>query len=505
MATQRVARNATFAVSQVIVVSIVLFLLYAFVVKRLGLDSMGVWSVVTAIASVCRLGELGVTGTAVKFVARYSRNSVGEARNVVQTAALTGSAMVGVFALSGSVVFPYILAFFVPDEGLSGALEILPWALLAAWLLVSANILLAVLDGSQRMDIRASINMFGAILLLACAVPLVEAYELSGLVYAQVIQASCLLIISWIFVRRTIPGLPVVPRRWNRDTFRAMFGYGISFQTITAMQMLYEPTTKLLISYYGSLSINGFYEMASRMVLQFRGLFAAGSQVTVPVVASIQEHEAEKSKAIYQTSYSVVFFLAAPLFCLFIAVIPYISDLWLGQVEPVFVYSSVLLAIAWWINALTGPAYFHYLGTGMLRWNVLGHLLIGILNLGFAVMLGEFYGGTGPILAWAASLSIGSMIIPLAYLSESRLGFATMIPEPSRKLLFLSIVLTVLSFLVYDLLLRHTSVTVSLAVTAASYGLILLPIVRKHPVSRQLSAIVRGRDPGKSGRSDEGK
>jgi O-antigen/teichoic acid export membrane protein len=54
---------------------------------------------------------------------------------------------------------------------------------------------------------------------------------------------------------------------------------------VSISQLLYEPTTKILLSKYGGLGILGNYEMASRLVNQVRALIVNANQVVIPIIA----------------------------------------------------------------------------------------------------------------------------------------------------------------------------------------------------------------------------
>ena len=66
-----VSRNAVMAVVQAVTTGGVLFLFYRYLLKAIGPEQVGVWAVVLATASTSRISEMGFTGSAVKFTAKY--------------------------------------------------------------------------------------------------------------------------------------------------------------------------------------------------------------------------------------------------------------------------------------------------------------------------------------------------------------------------------------------------------------------------------------------------
>ena len=69
--SRRLISNAAVSVVQTVISGVVLFLLYRYLLDHLGTEQLGLWSVILASTSVARLSDLGLTGSVVKFVARY--------------------------------------------------------------------------------------------------------------------------------------------------------------------------------------------------------------------------------------------------------------------------------------------------------------------------------------------------------------------------------------------------------------------------------------------------
>ena len=86
----RIARNAAASVGQVIVSALILFVLYRAILEMLGAERLGIWSVVLAAASASRIGELGLSASVTRFVAKYRAQGDDKAAGyAVQTAAVS--------------------------------------------------------------------------------------------------------------------------------------------------------------------------------------------------------------------------------------------------------------------------------------------------------------------------------------------------------------------------------------------------------------------------------
>jgi O-antigen/teichoic acid export membrane protein len=231
----------------------------------------------------------------------------------------------------------------------------------------------------------------------------------------------------------------------------------MKFQVISIAAMLSDPVTKAILSKFGGLSMVGFYEMASRIVQQFRAIIVSANQVVVPAIADMTESAPEKIRAFYLRSYELLFYLALPLFSLIIICAPIISEIWIGYYERVFVFSAILLSIGWFLNTLAIPAYFANSGMGELRWNVISHSLIAIINAGMGLLLGYLYDGFGVIVAWIIALPLGNSLVYIFFHIKHKIPFSELVPKASRILMLVCVIGTV-SALIINIKFNHDSI-----------------------------------------------
>lgn len=418
------------AIAQVVWLGMILIVLYRFLLGTIGVEQLGIWSLVLATTAVTRISDLGISDSVVKFVAKYvARGEQDTAGRVVQTAVVSVGAMVGVILLVAYPFTSWLLSYFIPEASLQLGISILPYAFLSLWLTAITSVFLAGLDGRQRIDLRSWLLMAGTTLHLVLSLVLVPTHGLTGLACGQVIQAGAVLVGSWLLLRKLLTTLPVIPHKWSRVLFKEIVSYGVQVQIISMCRMAYDPITKGLLSRFGGLATVGYYEMASRMVLQFRAVVVAANQVLVPAIAELQETAPETIQLVYRDSYRLVSYSALPLYSAVAAFTPVISVLWIGQYNSEFVLFAILLALGWLLNTFSAPAYFVNLGTGELRWNMWGQVLTGALNVLFGVALGKLFGGIGVVSAWAVSLAVGGGVIILAFHRKHKLPLRTLIPK----------------------------------------------------------------------------
>jgi O-antigen/teichoic acid export membrane protein len=488
MKQRQILINALMSLAQVVVTGITLFVLYRFLLRAIGVEKLGVWSVVLATATIANIANLGISASVVKFVAKYlARSEEEKVLALIQTSTISVGIFIGCGLLAVYPLVGWVLRRVIPPAHLQDALSILPYALLSLWITIIASIFQAGLDGYQRIDHRSIVLTGGALVFLILCFIMVPVHGLMGLAYAQVINAAILLFGSWFMLRRHITRLPFFPRRWDRKLFREIVGYSINFQIVSILTMLYDPITKALITKFGGLSMAGYYDMASRMLMQVRSLIVSANQVLVPVVADLQETNPAHIRTVYRDSCRLLVYIAFPLYFIIIALSPIISELWIGRYESVFVLFSAMLSIGWLVNSLIAPAYFAYLGTGDLSWNVISHIAIGLLNAGLGFLLGTMYGGIAVVSAWVFSLIIGSCIIFISYHYKNKLPLTDPFPKENIAVFGASILGVFISIALYSFMHGIFAPLILLCTILVLYSAtVALPIWR-HPMRTRLS------------------
>jgi O-antigen/teichoic acid export membrane protein len=488
MEKRQLLLNAATSCGQVLVMGASLFFLYRYLLRTIGVEQLGIWSVVLATSSAASVAKKGVSGSAVKYVARYlARGEKETVARVIQTTAVS----IGVFAaIALLVTYPlakWILALIVPAEKLGMAHAILPYALLSLWLMMLGSCYYAALDGFQRTDLRSWVLMGGSFFLLALAYVVVPLYGLMGLAYAQVAQSLFILLFSWALLKSRLRALPFFPRKWDKPLFKEMVGYGLNLQLINIFQTLSDPLTKALLTKFGGLSMTGFYEMASRMVVQLRTLIVAANQAMVPTIADLQEKGSELIQGVYKKSYRLILYISVPFFSAVAVFIPAVSHVWIGHYEKTFVVFSYILTIGWFFNTLISPSYFSNLGVGEVRSNTIGHAVIAALNVMLCFALGSLFGGAAVVVGWTISLDAGSLLITYIYHKRYRIPLSELLPREHAVVAAASLAGLGAAFGGYHLLAGRLNTPAVTGVMALVYACFVAVPLWSHPMRRKLA------------------
>ena len=434
MSLRRLSGNALASSASTVFNAVLLFVFYRFLINELGIDQIGVWSLVLATCSVARLGEFGMAGGVAKFVG----NDLGAGNPLRAITTIVMSAcflilMVGLCALLTMPLAHWILVRTVTDAELYPiALKLVPWTLAAAWMASIVNLLCASLDGNQRTVHRCIAMMAGGVVQLFLAyrwVPLDGLEALGRLQFSfLLVQALALLsALLWVMKQPVTAWLS-----WDTARFKQMLRYGSGLQVTTIGQMLFEPTVRWLLGIFSGLTITGYYELASRAIMQFRLAISAAFQMIVPFYATqigkLGEGKSQIQRA-YRRTFRLLLLICVPYFILIGCVLPYVFTWWTGSYSETFIWIGLACLVGWFLNILALPGFMLYLATGKVRWVATTQFAIGGLNVLMGFVLGHSFGGLGVVFAAMLALSLGSYIVFNRFQNEYEISTADYLPK----------------------------------------------------------------------------
>ncbi len=435
-----IAINAGSSVIQIIANAFMLLFLYKFLLATIGVSRVGIWSLVIATTPIVRIGNLGMAGSLVRYVAKYDAlTDMSSISSAVQTAVLSGGLSSLLFMILAYPAAKIYLHILVP-HGLYGiSVQILPYVFIGHWISMVTTNFQAVLYGFQLISQKNIILTCDSIAYVMTSVLAVPIYGLIGLVICRLSVYCITLCATLIVLRKQLPFLPLVPRIWDKRSFKEMIRYSVNYQTIVLLGVLYDPVTKGLLSRFGSVSMVGYFEMANKVVQQMSSLFVNAYQVLVPAFANLKEVEPGAIAAAYLNSYRLLFYISLPVYSACAIAMPMVSVVLTGSYQPLFVWSGVILLGGWFFNTLGIPACAVCLGIGEMRWNVISYFVMAIANLFLGLMFAKIWGGFGVVGAWAISLAVGGMIQNISYNLKSRIGLRELFPASSRPLALFSL------------------------------------------------------------------
>ncbi len=435
--------------AQVIFTGLVYFFLYRILLIKLNVELLGVWSIVLSTSSLANLANFGVSSSVTRFVSFFSKN--GENEKIEELIFTSAVFLFVFFSLLAILIFPFaemILNGVIKAKYLSEAIAILPYSIACLIINAITGVYSSVLEGIQRNYIKNILLSLSSLVLLGFVYALTStSMGLKGVAIAQVIQSIFSLVASIVFVIKLHPHNPF-KWRWSKSIFKEIFSYGTKFQLISISTMLNDPLTKILLAKFGGLQFAGYYEMANRLAMQFRGVLVSGNQSLLPVIVSIEDQK-EKAQKFYKGTFDTIFVTSIITFVSIFLTSASISIIWIGQNEFIFTTSLELLCLGYFFNVISGPAYFTEMSYGKLNLILMNHMFLCVCNAFFGTLLGFYFGGTGVVIGWVIGLILASFYLMIRHHQIQKIDISLFGNRMIRLSLLTTCGLVLVHFIIY--------------------------------------------------------
>lgn len=405
-----IGRNSLFSGIQATIAAAVMFAAYRILVQHVGIENVGLWSLLLGIVTVARVAD--VTGSA--GLSRFVAQALLEQRDAaVYVHTLTiASVLVNIVIASLVVLFSSdILVSVVDGPRVDEGINLVPLIAIVSFILTSLGLVLSSgVDGTHRADLRAILLTGSQIVFIIGVVVGVPQYGLWGWGAALAAQQFFIICGAWFLMRRTIEGLGFFPFRWSNAVLSETVRYGLKLQINSFAGMLSEPIVKFLLIRFGGLEAVGLYELATRIVFALRSVVVQMVMPLVPEFTSLRMRP-EKIRVLLGKSFRLS---VKGSLCILLGSIlsaPVYSLLMLNFIDEKLVYMIWLLALGVSINTVSTPFYFLGIGLNWLRWNIVAQFVMAICVAGIGTILGALLSSNGVILSVVLGHCIGAAIV----------------------------------------------------------------------------------------------
>lgn len=405
-------RNSIFSAVQALSSIFCLFATYRILIADVGIDKFGLWSLLLAGSAAARLGDVSGAGGLARFVAERQAEKDDPGTVVFIHTILTSTIAFNLIA--GLVVYilsDFLIARFVQHQFAEDVRGLIPIAILVALIMPAiSNTLSSAVDGMQRSDQRAIAVVFSSAVLLLFTAVFVPKFGVWGFGAAQLVQQGTLVITTWYLLKVKIPNLGWVPYKLSKSAFWESSAFGVKIQLNNIAGLLSEPLAKSLLAYWGGVGMVGYYELASRLVGQLRGVFVNAMQPLIALIAGIKSDE-ERVRHVLIRSMKMTMVSGLGIVLLASLAAPIFSKVMIGEANREVVLIVISLAISLAINLFSVPLYFSGVGRGIMRWNILAQVWMAACVMVASQLLGPMFGGAGVILGIMAGHVGGTGIV----------------------------------------------------------------------------------------------
>src|ERR1700691_3306902 len=157
-------RNSLYAVGEVVVSGLSLFVLYKKVVNALGVEALGVWSLVLATTSLGRFADIGAASGLSRFVASAkARRNAARELIFVETAVITNAALYLSIAIVLWAPAYFGLSLVMKGATLGSGRVLLPFSLASFVLMGTTSATTGAIVGQHRSDQKSILMVSGLV------------------------------------------------------------------------------------------------------------------------------------------------------------------------------------------------------------------------------------------------------------------------------------------------------------------------------------------------------
>jgi O-antigen/teichoic acid export membrane protein len=353
---------------------------YPVYLGHLGLETYGVWLVLSSVIALAQLGNFGISQAMTKYAAE------GQARcdyEGIESRLSTGVALlvgVGVVAFVSMTVGRGALVSLLGLSPQLGSLSatLLPYVALLSGLMLVTQAYIGLLAGLGRFDQSNYIQLAGKAIALAVSwMMLAAGAELAGLLMGSALAQ--LLMQAWA-VRATKRAAPISSFRWSgvtRQKARELLGFGGAVFGASVVNWLLHPLNRVLLTRYSGATSTTVFEVAYSGTMQIRALGDSGIRAVMPEFSRANAAGLIGSMATLNRKTTRLIWLGAgPLYALLWVGSPTLLQLWLGSAY-VSVQGDVfrVMLLGSFLSLLAVPAYYYLLGVGMVRAVLMSHVI----------------------------------------------------------------------------------------------------------------------------------
>ncbi len=416
-------RNTTYNALSSLVALAAGFFLAPIMLRHLGVDRFGFWSLIWAITGSLALVDLRIAAAVTRFAAdAWARGEVERLSRLASTA-LTFYIALGLLEVAGAAVF--LLAPTHPPLKFPAAVAAEGSFTLVAAVAVfainsAASVFVGLLQGLQRFDLTALVAVGGTCLR---AVGVVAVLGLGGGLRELVLVEGALALfqglVTYLQTRRFLPELRLIPSRVAGSLLRELGAFGLKLQVAHLAFLVSFHGDKLLLSFFLGLPAVAFYDLGSKVAYLMRGLPLLLVSAAGPA-ASALEAGGDRARLwnLYLKGTAYLIAAGTPLVVFTTVGAGPILRLWLGADFPEARQAVQLLAVGYYANLLSGMAYTVAVGIGKPELEMRRSVLATVLNLFLSASLIPLIGFAGAPVGTSVALIAGAVYLVSRFHAE---------------------------------------------------------------------------------------
>lgn len=426
-------RNTTYNAVSSLAALVVGFVLAPLLLRHLGVDRFGFWSLIWAITGSLALADLRIASALTRFAADAWARGDAERLSRLASAGLAFYLALGLLEVAGALallILPARAPFEFPAAVAAEGSLVLALAVAVFALNSAGSVFVGVLQGLQRFDLTSLVAAAGACLRAAGVLAVLGlGGGLRELVLVEGAIALLQGLASYFQARRVLPGLRLVPSRIAGPVFKELGAFGLKLQVAHLAFLANFHGDKLLLSFFLGLPAVAFYDLGSKVAYLMRGFPLLLVSAVGPAASALDAAGNRAGLwALYLRGTAYLVAAGTPLLVFTVVGAGPILRVWLGTELPEARQAIQILAVGYYANLVSGMAYTVAVGIGKPELEMRRSLLVTVLNLLLSASLIPLVGFAGAPLGTTVALIAGTLYLAGRFHAEFGQPLAALVP-----------------------------------------------------------------------------
>ena len=415
-----IVKNSFFRIANFVSKFLIAFVITPYMVHRLGMELFGVWTILSVVVTYAHLSDMGIGRTLIIFVSKYHSKGDIKALSEIITSAL------GMYVIFGGFSFlvlyfaqPFLInnIFKIPLEFAQDAFFVYKGVLAIFLFNLVFSVFQSTINGLQRMEITNTIKICTSIInAVGIFIVLELGYGIKGLIITSGVTSLIGVLSNYYFFRRITTRIKFFPLIIKKTRIKEILKFSINVELSYIFRMLLDPLNKILIGYFGSLSMLTYYEIGWKIISLIIGLFRSLMGSILPALTKVATKDGSDSvKYLFHYSSKYVSFLAIPGFALVFILSRHFIEAWMGPGFETSIVTLQILIFPYLINILMTPAMLSIQAIGFPKYAMRLMFIRGLLNLILGYIFILLFGYIGLIVAHAIAVIISAMYMEIIF------------------------------------------------------------------------------------------
>jgi O-antigen/teichoic acid export membrane protein len=408
--------NSIFSISQSIVVGLTYLFLYKILLKKVGVNELGMWALAISFSATINLVSLGMGNCITRFIAECNiLNDTFGMSKVIFNSFLIVSVL---YIFAGTVIYiigsVYINYTFKYVEQ-SIIYKLLFYSIIYLIINALSNIFLSCFDGIKFNFIKSLILITSSVFFISLVILFINIFGLLGVIFAQILQYLFVLFVAAFVLQKWFIKYTISHNLLDWNLIKKILKFGLREQTISVAQLFFDPITKILLSKYGNFSFVAIYEISNRIITQLKSLIASLIQMTIPYYVEKNSTNKKSFNEFYLINLKLTFNIGIIWLYVCYILSYFISYYYFDNLNLIFFKITFLIMLANLLNIFSLPSYFSNISRASFRSNIISNWVIAVFNLFLGFILGLLFNSYGIVIAWVIAFSVGSLFVIFAY------------------------------------------------------------------------------------------